>query len=92
MGCPGIGTDSSCPTAFWNPRFRLLAGGARVSTYDTREHLLQPVSCANSFNLPAIQTIFKLEERLADWVREGDSSRVYEGDVSYSPSLRKTTV
>ena len=57
-------------------------------TYDTGEDLLQPVSRADRFDLPAIQTVFKFEQRLADWVREGYSSRIYEGDIPYSPPLR----
>ena len=58
-------------------------------TYDTREDLLQPIGCTDRFDLPAIQAILKLEQRLADWVREGHSGRIYKGDIAYSPSLRK---
>jgi len=60
-------------------------------TYDTGEDLLQPVSRTDRFDLSAIQTIFKLEKGLADWVREGHSSRIYEGDIPHSPSLRRGT-
>lgn len=91
-GCPGIGIDSSCPTAFWDPKIRLSAEDTWISTYDTGEDFLQPFSCTDSFDLPAVHAIFELEERLADWVRKGDSSRVYKGDVPYSPSLANTTV
>ena len=85
MGCPGIGIDISSPTAFWNLIFRSPAGGTRVSTYHAGENLLQPVSCTNGFGLPAIQAVFKLEERLADRVREGNSSGIHKGDIPYSP-------
>jgi len=63
-----------------------------MSTYDTGEDLLQPVSRTDRFDLPAIQTIFKLEEGLADRVREGHPSRIYKGDITHSPSLYRTTV
>lgn len=89
MGCPGIGIDSSCPTAFYNQKSRSPAEGTRVFTYHAGENLLQPVSRANGFDLSAIQAVFKFEERLANWIREGDQSRIYKGDVSYSPSLSK---
>ena len=60
---------------------------ARGSTHNARKDLLQPVGRADGLDLPTVQTVFKFEERLADWVREGDSSRIYKGDVPHSPSL-----
>lgn len=69
---------------------QLQKGADKMDTYNSGEYLLELVSCACSFGLSAIQTIFKVEKRLADRIGERDASRVYEGDLSNAPTLLTT--
>ena len=57
--------------------------------HNSRIYSFQTGSSTLCFRFSAVQAIFELEKGLAHRIREGDFSRINEGDRPYSPSLKK---
>lgn len=61
--------------------------GVSQPTHHTRKYPPQPRGRTLRLWLPAVHTVFELEQGLADRVREGDAAGVDEGDGADAPAL-----
>lgn len=91
IGCPGMGIDSSWPSASCGEVVKLNVSGGEwceeTSTHYTGEDLLEASGGGGGLGLPSVQAVLELEEGLANGVGEGDPRRVDERDLSNSPRL-----
>ena len=83
-----MGIMKLCACAFYLSQLPFPFFPRGHETCHSGKDLAQPICCALGFWFTAVQAVFKVKERLSDWVRIRHTSRIDECDVSNAPALR----